>query len=43
VIICNEIRTRGGRFDTTPDSIIALKSAGVSDRVIETMQNTGGQ
>ena len=39
-IICNEIRTRGGRFDTTPDSIIALKQAGVSDRVIEMMQNT---
>jgi outer membrane lipoprotein SlyB len=40
-IICNEIRTRGGRFDTSPDSIIALKNAGVHDRVIETMQNTG--
>jgi len=39
-IICNEIRTRGGRFDTTPDAIIALKSAGVSDRVIEMMQDT---
>ena len=39
-IICNEIRTRGGRFDTTPDSIIALRNAGVSDRVVEMMQNT---
>jgi len=39
-LICNEIRTRGGRFDTTPDSVIALKNAGVSDRVIEVMQNT---
>src|SRR5262245_6978540 len=39
-VICNAIRTRGGRFDTTPDSIIALKNAGVSDRVIEVMQNT---
>jgi len=38
-LICNEIRTRGGRFDTTPDAIIALKNAGVSDRVIEVMQN----
>jgi uncharacterized protein YcfJ len=41
-VICNAIRTRGGRFDTTPDSIIALKNAGVSDRVIEVMQNYGG-
>jgi hypothetical protein len=39
-VICNAIRTRGGRFDTTPDAIIALKNAGVSDRVIEVMQNT---
>ncbi|MGE5191375.1 MAG: glycine zipper domain-containing protein, partial [Deltaproteobacteria bacterium] len=39
-VICNAIRTRGGRFDTTPDGIIALKNAGVSDRVIEMMQNT---
>jgi hypothetical protein len=39
-IICNAIRTRGGRFDTTPDSIIALKNARVSDRVIEMMQDT---
>jgi uncharacterized protein YcfJ len=39
-VICNAIRTRGGRFDTTPDSVIALKNAGVSDRVIEVMQNT---
>ncbi len=40
-VICNAIRTRGGRFDTTPDGIIALKNAGVSDHVIEMMQNTG--
>ena len=41
-IICNEIRTRGGRFDTSPQSIINLQRAGVSDSVIQTMQNYGG-
>jgi hypothetical protein len=39
-IICEEIRTRGGRFDTTPEAIIALKEAGVSDRVVKMMQDT---
>jgi len=42
-LICNEIRTRGGRFDTSPQSIIYLQRAGVSNTVIETMQNYGGR
>lgn len=41
-VICNEIRTRGGSFDTSPNAIIYLQRAGVSDRVLETMQNCGG-
>ena len=41
-IICNEIRTRGGRFDTSPQSIINLQRSGVSDTVIQAMQNHGG-
>jgi uncharacterized protein YcfJ len=41
-VICNAIRTRGGRFNTTPESIVTLKNSGVSDRVIEAMQNNGG-
>lgn len=39
-IICNEIRTRGGHFDTSPSAIIYLQKSGVSDRVIEAMQNS---
>ncbi len=42
-LICNEIRTRGGRFDTSPQSIINLQRAGVSNTVIEAMQNYGGR
>lgn len=38
-IICNEIRTRGGRFDTRPQAIIQLQQNGVSNKVIEQMQN----
>ncbi len=41
-LICNEIRTRGGRFDTSPDALIYLQRSGVSNRVIEVMQNYGG-
>jgi uncharacterized protein YcfJ len=41
-VICNEIRTHGGRFDTSPQAIIDLQRAGVSDRVIQEMQNVGG-
>ncbi len=39
VIVCNEIRTRGGNFDTSPQSIINLQQNGVSDTVIQAMQN----
>jgi hypothetical protein len=41
-IICNEIRTKGGNFDTSPQSIVYLQRSGVSDTVIQAMQNTGG-
>lgn len=41
-IICNEIRTRGGNFDTSPQSIIDLQRAGVDSRVIQAMQNCRG-
>jgi len=41
-IICNEIRTHGGRFDTRPDAIIQLQQSGVSNTVIQMMQNHGG-
>jgi phage tail tape-measure protein len=41
-VICNAIRTRGGRFDTSPESVIYLQRSGVSNRVIEVMQNYGG-
>src|SRR5262245_4390829 len=40
-VIINSLRTRGCRWDSTPDAVIALKQQGVSDRVIEAMQNTG--
>lgn len=40
-VIINAIQTRGGRFDTSPQSLIYLKTSGVSDRVIAVMQNTG--
>ena len=38
-VICNGIRTRGGRFDTKPQAIIQLQQSGVSSVVIEEMQN----
>jgi len=41
-IICNEIRTRGGNFDTSPQAIIYLQRAGVDSRVIQAMQNCRG-
>jgi uncharacterized protein YcfJ len=41
-VICNEIRTRGGNFDTSPQSIIYLQRAGVDSRVIQAMQNCRG-
>ena len=40
-VILSTLRNRGGRFDTSPDSIIDLKKQHVSDRVIMAMQGTG--
>jgi uncharacterized protein YcfJ len=40
-VIINAVRTRGCRWDSSPDSVIRLKHEGVSDRVIQAMQNTG--
>jgi uncharacterized protein YcfJ len=40
-IISSTINNRGGRFDTSPQSIIYLKERGVSDAVIERMQSAG--
>lgn len=40
--ICNEIRTHGGNFDTSPQQIIYLQRAGVSSTVIQAMQNCRG-
>lgn len=37
-VIINMIQTRGGRFDLSTDSVITLKSNGVSDRVIVSAQ-----
>src|SRR5579872_4534026 len=41
-LICNEIRTHGGNFDTSPQAIIALQQAGVGSTVIQAMQNCRG-
>jgi hypothetical protein len=38
-VVCDAIRVRGGRFDLSPKGIEALKRAGVSDLVIEAMQD----
>lgn len=40
-VITNAIRTRGCRWDGTPEAVIRLKHEGVSDRVIAAMQNSG--
>src|SRR5262249_10309371 len=40
-VIINSIRTRGCRWNSAPENVIALKQQGVSDRVITVMQNTG--
>ena len=40
-VIVNSLRTRGCRWDSTPDAVIRLKHEGVSDRVLTAMQNTG--
>jgi len=39
-VIVNSIRSRGGRFDMTPESIVQLKTNGVSDYIIQVMQST---
>jgi hypothetical protein len=39
-IIVNSIHSRGGRFDTTPEAIVQLKSNGVGDYLIQVMQST---
>ena len=38
-VIISTIEDRGGNFDMSPYSIIALQRSGVSDRVIEAMQH----
>ncbi|WP_166828940.1 glycine zipper domain-containing protein [Thalassoroseus pseudoceratinae] len=38
-IIINAIRTRGGRFRTNPEALIAMQHAGVSQAVIMEVQN----
>jgi outer membrane lipoprotein SlyB len=40
-VIINSIRTRGGRFDTTPQALVMLKNSGVSDFVVREMQSPG--
>src|SRR5579863_10043885 len=39
-VIVNSVRSRGGRFDTSPDAIVQLKANGVSDYLIQVMQTT---
>jgi uncharacterized protein YcfJ len=39
-VIVGALRTRGCRFSGDPESIIQLKQAGVSDRVIQAMQTS---
>ncbi len=41
-VICNQIRTHGGNFDTSAQAIIYLQDAGVDSRVIQAMQNCRG-
>jgi hypothetical protein len=38
-LIISTIRSRGGRFDLSPTQLIALKQAGVSDRVVMAAQS----
>ena len=40
-ILVQTIELRPGEYDTSPDALIALKLAGISDRVISTMQAHG--
>ncbi|MGI9455322.1 MAG: YMGG-like glycine zipper-containing protein [Aeoliella sp.] len=41
-LIVSTIQSRGGRFDTSPNGLIALKQAGVSDRVVLAAQQQAG-
>lgn len=40
-VIINAVQTRGGQFQLDPDALIALKSSGVSDRVLQHVQTAG--
>jgi|GEM_PF-684996 hypothetical protein len=39
--IITAVRSRGGRFDLSPDALITLKQSGVSNRVIREIQSGG--
>jgi hypothetical protein len=39
--IISAVRSRGGRFDLSPDALITLKQSDVSDRVIREIQSGG--
>ena len=41
--IVTAMRDKGGRFDTSPQAIIALHNAGVSDGVVQAMQHYNTQ
>lgn len=41
-LIISTIQNRGGRFDMSPNGLIALKRAGVSDRVVLAAQQASG-
>lgn len=40
-LIISTMRSRGGRFDLSPNGLIALKQSGVSDRVVIAAQSMG--
>jgi hypothetical protein len=40
-ILVQTIQSKPGHYDTAPDDLIALKTAGISDRVISTMEAHG--
>lgn len=42
-VIISSVRSRGGRFDLSPDALIALRQAGVSERVILEIQHSSGE
>jgi hypothetical protein len=42
-LIINTIQSRGGRFDLSPNGMIALKQSGVSDRVVLAAQSMGNR